>query len=173
MELAQQNVLPHSVNVLFRVLVALLTTECGKGCKVLDIVQQYLGLSVVALVVRLCCVRATVQLKVQLAIPSTQIDRAVCLFLLDASEEVVDTVTHLHLRQKTNLVAEPTGTSQFLNVPKSRSSTAIALAKDEQTGRILVHGLVLSLTAFHIAKVGLCSVSLRRSHVADHLAAIQ
>jgi len=72
--------------------------------KVLDIMQQNLRSSVVALVVGLSCVCASVQLKIQLTLPGYKL-RAVLSLLFETCKEIVHGVSSLDVRQKTNLIA--------------------------------------------------------------------
>ena len=69
MELAQKDVFPHVVNVLFRVLVLLAVLRnnvlnTGQCCKILNVMKHDLGLAVIPLVIGLCSIRASVKFKV-------------------------------------------------------------------------------------------------------------
>lgn len=94
MELAQKNILPHVVDILFGVLVLLAVLrhnilDTGQCRKVLDIMKHDLRLAVVPLVVGLCGVCASMKFKVELTIPSHKLE-SFFDSLLQASEEVVD-----------------------------------------------------------------------------------
>lgn len=85
MELTQQHVLPHVINLLLRVLVLTALAEavldCRQRSKILQVPEQDLALPVVALVVRLRRVGAAVELKVQLAVPSDELSAVLDLLL--------------------------------------------------------------------------------------------
>ena len=98
MELTQQHVFPHVVNVLLGVLVRARLSKAvlyrGQRCKVFNVSEHNLRPPVVALVVGLCGVGSTVKLKVKLAIPRYQLS-AVCHLLLQAVKEIISRVTEL------------------------------------------------------------------------------
>ncbi|KAG9967216.1 putative alpha-mannosidase I, partial [Aureobasidium melanogenum] len=157
-ELTQQNILPHVVDVLLRVLVSLTilrdnVPNTGQCCKVFDVMKHDFGLAVVALVVGLCRVRASVEFEVEFTIPSHKFKTFFDPFL-KASKEVIDRITHLDTRQETDLVAHATASSKLLDMLPGRATTTISLSKCKKRGWILIHGFVLGDTASHITKVG-------------------
>lgn len=94
MELAQKDILPHVVNILFGILVLLAVLRdnilnTGQRRKILDIMEHDLRFAVVPLVIGLRGVGASMKFKVEFTVPSHKIE-SVFNSLLQASEEVVD-----------------------------------------------------------------------------------
>jgi len=93
-ELAQKNILPHVVDIFFRVLVLLAILrdyilDAGQCRKILDVVKHDLRLAVVPLVVGLSGVCASVEFEVEFTIPSHKFE-SFFDSLLQTSEEVVN-----------------------------------------------------------------------------------
>lgn len=149
MELTQQRRLPHIIDLLLGILVALVL-QARNGAQPLDVPEQELGLPVVPLVVRLSRVRAAVQLKVQLAVPCHE---RVGL-ALELVEELVHRVAHVHSGQAADLVADAAASAQLLDVLPGRTAAAVALAEHQQGSGILVHRLVLLYAALDVTEVG-------------------
>src|SRR6266536_2505588 len=115
MELTQQDSLPHIIYILLGIFVRALASSDAilqrrKSRKIFDVAQHDLTLPITELVVCLSSVGATMELKVQLTVPSNELS-TVLGFLLESCEEVVNRVTHLDSGKQTSLVAHSSASS--------------------------------------------------------------
>lgn len=133
MELHEQHLLPHGVKLLLGVLVRLVFDGRDSG-KQLQVTENDLSPPVVEFVVGLGGVCATVQLKVELAIPCHE---GRCL-AFQSLKEVVDRVTQVDAREEADGVADAAATPQLFEMLPGRATAAVTLSKDEQRGGVLV-----------------------------------
>lgn len=130
MELAQHDALPHLIELLLGIFVALVLHR-GDGSQQLEVVQHHLGPAVVQLCARLRRVDAAVQLKVQLAVPR---DEAVGLGL-QAVEELVDGRADVDARDDARGVGHAAEAPEALEVLPGRAAAAVAFSELRTIGK--------------------------------------
>lgn len=136
--------------------------------------QQELSSSIIALVISLRRVCPTMVLKVQFPIPCHEFQALTNNALLEPREELTHRCSYLHTWEHVaGIVTDAAATPQLLEVFPGWPTSAVAFAKDQKRGRILIQGLVLHDATANISDVRLGVVGFRWRHVADHLAAIK
>lgn len=96
------------------------------------------------------------KLKVELAIPG----RELINLGFQAIEEVINTSTKLHLRDRPNRVAHTSATAELLQLLPSWATATITFAKDKKRRVVNTHGLVLGHASLQVTEISLGSVCL-------------